>query len=153
MTTIVRLGTMAVGLGALAFLSLGSTPARVQGGVAGPAAWVLPVPAERPNPASLAAWQRPVWASQPTSLTPSPADEVEPMPTLLGVFIRDGDSVALFKLADGSRLRRTLGETLPSGARIVAIESTRVTWRLLDGSVVESRVFSSGEPQRMNPDE
>ena len=137
---LLRWGGAALLAGALGFILLGTTPTRVAADSAAAAGWAVPeVDAGLPADAQ-AAWRQAVWASQPATVADLTAT---PQPTLLGIVRTAAGRVAVFQLADGSRVRAATGERLPGGAEITALDATRATWRDADGQVHEARLLDA----------
>lgn len=138
---LLRAAAVATLAGALAFLAFGHTPGRVPAETGDATAWALP---SLPADAEAAPWPSPVWASQPAA---APAAEtLAPQPRLLGTVRAGGRRLAVFVLPDGTRVRAAVGERLPDGAEVTAVEPTRAAWRDSEGRPHDARLLDARRP-------
>lgn len=132
-------------VGALGFAALGDTPARQADGDGVADAWALPAPQLADPSESDAAWQRPgAWLSSPAAAaSAATAVPARPLPVLLGVVVVSGRPLALFRLADGQRVRVGRGDLFDDGAQVEVIEPTRVRWRTASGEARDTRLLDT----------
>ncbi len=145
---LLRLGAIGLGVGALGFALLGTTPRSQQSDGITATDFELPAVPAGVGDAQAVLATRPFWASQPAQT----AAAVEPPPRLMGIVAGPGATrLAVFEWPDGRRARLGAGGMLPGQGVIAAIDATSVRWRTVEGNAFEARLYLNPEPRALAP--